>query len=89
MHTFLIVISKKDNLTVHETFVEKPQGGILVHDGLLEDATPERLDALRLFFLQQVQNFIKTFPHVVFTLHATHFLHTQKYGENKGLIIQQ
>lgn len=74
----LMTIKKKESLTVHEAVVQQLQGGVLLHDGVLEDGPPEQSDVLRSLSLQPVQSFIESFLHLVFTPHAFHLLHTHK-----------
>lgn len=50
------------------------EGWVLVHDDLIEDTSPEILDALWLLPLKLVQHVINGILSLFFLLHGTHLL---------------
>lgn len=76
-----------ERLTVHEAVVQPSQGGVLVHDDFFEGRPPELGDQLRPLHLQPVQEFINSFPQLVFAPHATHFLQGDRINELFFLVV--
>lgn len=75
--------NKIKRLTVDDAVVQLSQGAVLVHNCVLEDATPEQSDVQRSLGLQPVQNLIKSFLEHGCTLRAHHLLQAQVSWENE------